>query len=234
MSRPFLNVIAILVIFIAAVAFALYNEIPDGPSTANVATSTPATATTTVTITPTTSTKPVATSTPAIKSITLKAYLTGYAWPDNTPPGSAISHPVIHQEAGGTGTYADPITVAIGHSYINGVDVMDYPTGTRFYMPYLRKYFIAEDTCGDGSTPQNGPCHRLDTPGNEAPAGTQLWLDLWVGGVGSTQPVVLECEDAITGLHTIVMKPSANYVVNPGAIYATSCAPQFSETVVKQ
>lgn len=45
------------------------------------------------------------------------AYTTAFTWFDNTPPGSsAICCPRIHSTAGGTGTYADPITVAIGHS----------------------------------------------------------------------------------------------------------------------
>jgi hypothetical protein len=202
-----------------------------GNQTAIAPTQSIATTTLSVATTTATSTKPVTTKS-AAKPVTIEAYLTGYAWPDNTPPGSAISHPVIHQEAGGTGTYADPITIAIGHSYINGVDIMDYPAGTRFYMPYLRKYFIAEDTCGDGDTPQNVPCHNLHMEGNEAPAGAQAWFDLWVGGVGSSQQVVLACEDAVTGLHTVIMKPSANYLVNPGAVYDTGCAPQFSDVAI--
>lgn len=200
-------------------------------------------ATTTATTTPITTTKPntkpatttQATSTPLAsgeKKIT--AYITGYAWPDNTPPGSAVSHPIIHSDANGTGTFLDPITVAVGHSYINGQDILDYKAGTKFYLPYLHKYFIAEDTCGDGSTPQNGPCHRLDTPGNEAPKGAEAWFDIWVGGVGSSQSVVLECENAITDLHTIIINPGPNYAVNPGAVYASACAPQFSETLLKQ
>jgi hypothetical protein len=234
MSRPILGVIVILVICIAAVAFALSNEAPEVALAPTVATSTPTVATTTSAVTPTPTTKPVATTTPAVKPVTIEAYLTGYAWPDNTPPGSAISNPVIHHEAGGTGTYADPITVAVGHSFINGDDVLDYLAGTLFYMPYLRKYFIAEDTCGDGDTPQNVPCHNLHMAGNEAPAGAEAWLDLWVGGVGSTQSVVLKCEDAITGLHTVIMKPSPNYAVIAGPVYESSCAQQFSDTPVTQ
>src|SRR5437868_3458288 len=68
---------------------------------APVATSTPAAATSTPQ-------KPIekpATTTISAhsKEIKITAYLTGYAWPDNTPPGSAISHPVIHLQADGTG-----------------------------------------------------------------------------------------------------------------------------------
>jgi hypothetical protein len=220
----------------AAVLFAVLSKPVGSPASAVLATTTIETVATTNVTKPTIVVKPIATSTPVehpVKEVTLKAYLTGYAWPDNTPPGSDISHPVLHQEAGGTGTYADPITVAIGHSFINGKDIMDYAAGTVFYMPYLHKYFIAEDTCGDGDTPQNVPCHNLHKAGNEAPAGTEAWLDLWVGGVGSLQSDVLKCEDAITGLHTVLLKPASNYVVSAGAVYDTSCVPQFSDTPIK-
>ena len=41
------------------------------------------------------------------------AYLTGYSYWDNTPPGSsAIARPVVHRRAGGSGTYNDPVTIA--------------------------------------------------------------------------------------------------------------------------
>ena len=231
--RPFLSLLALAVTAYIALAFA---HITATPPVRTVATSTPPKVVTATNIPAAVVDKPRATTTPVktSKEVALRAYLTGYAWPDNTPPGSDISHPVIHHEAGGTGTYEDPITVAIGHSYINGVDIMDYKAGTMFYMPYLHKYFIAEDTCGDGDTPQNVPCHNLHMQGNEAPAGTEVWLDLWVGGVGSTQSVVLLCENAVTGLHKVLLNPDPNYVVNQGAVYDTSCAPQFSDTPTVQ
>src|SRR6187399_1003059 len=88
------------------------------------------------------------------------AYLTGYTYWDNTPPGTAaISHPVIHTQAARTGTFNDPITLAVGHSMASGNDVIDIAPGVKFYMVSLQKYFIVEDTCGDGPHPENGPCH---------------------------------------------------------------------------
>jgi Ca2+-binding RTX toxin-like protein len=91
---------------------------------------------------------------------TVNAYVTMYGYPDNNPAYSAtIAHPVIHQTAGGTGTFEDPITFA--------TDTL--PFGTKIYVPYLQKYFVAEDTIGDGST----------TPGTEH-------VDLWAGGTQST------------------------------------------------
>ncbi len=168
---------------------------------------------------------PAATTTPpATGEIRFTAYTTGYGWPDNTPPGSDISDPVLHQVAGGTGTYGDPITVAVGHTISLGKDTLDYPKGTKFYIPNLRRYFIVEDTCGDGNTPQNGPCHT----GYQGHA----WLDVWVGGVGASSSSVLSCEDTITDLHLVIQNPASSYAVTQGPVFGTSCSAQFGESVV--
>jgi hypothetical protein len=152
------------------------------------------------------------------------AYITGYGWPDNTPPSAEISNPVIHKSAGGAGTYTDPITIAVGHSIISGKDILDYPQGTKFYIPALRRYFIVEDTCGDGGAPQNGPCHT----GYKGYA----WLDAWVGGQNQNSSSVLSCEDSITALHKIIKNPASNYAVVPGPIFGGSCSSLYSETPV--
>jgi hypothetical protein len=153
------------------------------------------------------------------------AYLTAYTYWDNTPPGSSeISNPIIHTLAGGTGTYSDPITVAVGHSITGNVDTLDYPAGTKFYVPNLRKYFIVEDTCGDGSTPQNGPCHT----GYEG----HPWLDLWLDGSNGTKATSDACANAITDLHLIIEDPAPGYAVNPGALYNNGCSSQYGDTVV--
>lgn len=146
----------------------------------------------------------------------IRAYVTGYSWWDNTPPGSAaISNPVLHSVAGGTGTYADPITLAVGHSIVGGRDILDWPAGTRWYIPHLRRYFIVEDTCGDGPTPQNGPCHT----GYPAPATT--WLDVWVGGQNASRRASDATMDAITDVHLVIRNPATDYVVVPGDVTGT-------------
>ena len=146
----------------------------------------------------------------------LSAYVTGYSYWDNTPAGSAqISNPVIHQTAGGTGTYADPITLAVGHSIINGKDILDYPAGTKFYFPYLEKYAIVEDTCGDGSTPQNGPCHT----GYQG----HVWVDLYVDGANVSQSVSNTCMDNITDIHNIIENPASTYTVLTGSVTGSGC-----------
>ena len=122
----------------------------------------------------------------------MQVYLTGYSYWDNTPRGSAqIARPVVHRQAGGIGTYSDPITVAVGHSKSAGRSRMDFPTGTRFYFPNLQKYGIVEDLCGDGPRPQNGPCHS----GYRGLA----WLDIYVGGRSTGEAASNQCMRSITG-----------------------------------
>jgi hypothetical protein len=183
---------------------------------------------TTPTSTQPTSTTPTSTPVPVPSNPNEKrfsAYLTAYTYWDNTPPGSAdISNPIIHQKAGGTGTFSDPITLAVGHSYATGKDVLDYQAGTKFYIPYLKKYFIVEDTCGDGNHPENGPCHS-GYQGNP-------WLDMWIDGANGTRSVTNTCAEDITEIHTVIQNPASNYAVVVGPVFNGSCATQFSDTPV--
>jgi hypothetical protein len=162
----------------------------------------------------------------------IPAYTTGYSYYDNTPPGSAeISHPVLHKKAGGKGTYNDPVTVAVGHSIINGRDILDYKKGTRFYIPNLRKYFIVEDTCGDDRTPQNGPCHSLKM----APKGAKVWLDVWIGGATSTRKQANDCMSKLTDgngeIHTAILNPRKDYVTVSGDIlYKGKCRANYGNS----
>jgi Ni/Co efflux regulator RcnB len=183
--------------------------------------------------TPTATPTPTPTPTPPItQGIDIEAYTTGYGWPDNTPPGGAISNPVIHQTAGGTGTYADPITLAVGHSITNGIDTLDYPAGTIFYIPNVRRYFIVEDTCGDGSDPQAGPCNV------GFPSDTTAWVDMWVGGQGGNTSAVLNCESFLTDTngdaHLIIENPASDYVVVSGPLFGTNgaCTQEYGNTPV--
>ena len=64
---------------------------------------------------------------------------------DNCPPGGDIAHPTIHKEAGGVGTYADPITFAGASKAL--------PPGTIIYVhsAHVQRYAIMEDDCEVGS-----------------------------------------------------------------------------------
>jgi len=89
---------------------------------------------------------------------------------------------------------------------------MDWEQGTKFYMPYLKRYFIVEDTCGDGSTPQNGPCHT------GYPSNATTWLDIWVGGGSLDKSASDACMDKITGVHPVIKNPASTYAVVSGEV----------------
>jgi 3D (Asp-Asp-Asp) domain-containing protein len=83
-------------------------------------------------------------------STTMNVYVTFYGWADNSPPGGAIAYPksggfpTLHDTAGGTGTYADPITFAS--------DRAEFPVGTILYVPFIEKYVMMEDDCVECDT----------------------------------------------------------------------------------
>jgi hypothetical protein len=144
------------------------------------------------------------------------AFLTGYTYWDNTPPGSAaIARPVIHRRAGGSGTYRDPITIAVGHKIEGSRQTLDFPAGTKFYIESLRKYAIVEDVCGDGAKPQNGPCHT----GKDG----RPWLDLYLGGAKASVQEATACAYRITRFQTVVINPVPDYPVVPGEVVTSGC-----------
>ena len=147
-------------------------------------------------------------------STTQQAYLTFYGYWDNTPPGSAIAYPQIHQTAGGTGTYADPITFA--------TDKSELAPGTIIYVPRVEKYFIMEDDCGE--------CDA-DWSGQGPDGGPNLWhFDLWLGGQGGNAMAAIDCEDALTKsnangspfMESAVVDPPSTETYDPTPIFNTS------------
>ena len=161
-------------------------------------------------------------------------YTTAYTWYDNTPAGSAtISHPVLHKTAGGAGTYSDPITIAVGHSLATGKDVLDFPAGTRIYLPDVRRYFIVEDTCGDGKKPEGGPCHQgVNADGTNS----TIWIDMWIGGQSMNAAGADKCASKVTDVHTAVFNPASNYAVAPGAgvIHDGKCDAGYGNALMKK
>lgn len=143
-------------------------------------------------------------------------YLTGYTFWDNTPPGSSeIARPILRNKAGGTGTWQSPITIAVGHRIEGGRQTLDFAAGTRFYLPRLQKYAIVEDVCGDGATPQNGPCHS----GHDG----HPWLDIWIGGKSMTAAETDACARRITAVQPIILDPPSNLPVQKGEIASNGC-----------
>ena len=145
------------------------------------------------------------------------AFVTAYTWADNTPAGGDISHGVWHREAGGTGTFEDPVTLAVGHDLSSGVDVLDWPAGTRFYDPALRVYLGVEDTCGDGPSPQAGACH---VPGEGAAPGVETQVDVWIDGRSLSAGASARCAGAVTSSRWLIVNPQPGYPVQPGEIAA--------------
>ncbi|WP_200947962.1 hypothetical protein [Arthrobacter sp. Soil763] len=161
-------------------------------------------------------------------------YTTAYTWYDNTPAGSAtISHPILHKTAGGTGTYQDPITIAVGHSTATGKDVLDVPAGTRIYLPDVRRYFIVEDSCGDGDEPQGGPCHQGT---NVNGTNSTIWIDMWIGGQSMSSDGADACASKVTNVRTAVFNPASDYAVAPGAgvIHDGKCDAGYGNTLLKR
>jgi hypothetical protein len=126
--------------------------------------------------------------------------LTFYGAVDNDPPGSTeIAYPNSrHPGAGGTGSYADPLTLA--------TDPRELPPGSTVYVPFLKKYFVMEDDCAE--------CIQ-DWSASKKPH-----LDLWMSATGGAD--LLRCEDALTpdDPAPVRVNPPADLPVDPRALFA--------------
>ncbi|WP_214365396.1 hypothetical protein [Pseudonocardia sp. H11422] len=131
---------------------------------------------------------------------TFTTLVTFYAAYDNDPPGSrAIAYPnARHSEAGGTGTYADPVTLA--------GDARELPVGTVVYYAPLRKYFVMEDMCA--SCIERWESSRTHH------------VDLWTGS--ATDSGVTACQEALTpaGPVTVELDPPAGRPVDTTPLYS--------------
>ena len=135
-------------------------------------------------------------------STTSSVQVTYYGAYDNDPPGStAIAHPVLHSGAGGTGTYADPLTFA------SPAGAGAYPWGTIIYVPIVQKYFLREDECATSWTAPNG-------------CGAVSHVDLYVGNP-STDRAVVACENALTtdDNQTIIVDPAPDLTYDATTIW---------------
>lgn len=138
----------------------------------------------------------------------VSVYATFYGWADNSPPGGAIAYPksdgnpTVHDTAGGSGTYADPITFA--------TDKAELPVGTLLYVPFIEKYVVMEDDCVE--------CDSDWTSAHK-------WhIDLWMNSNGTESSAALSsCEDRWTRTSTPVeVNPPAGRPVTPSPLFDPS------------
>jgi hypothetical protein len=130
---------------------------------------------------------------------TLSLYVTFYGWVDNSPPGNAIAYPksdgypTVHNGAGGTGTYADPITFA--------TDKAEFAPGTLLYLPFAQKYAMMEDDCVECDSDWTSSHKRH--------------IDVWMNSNGSEMgSALLDCEDQWTmNAATVEVSPPEGRVV---------------------
>ncbi|HET6274562.1 MAG TPA: hypothetical protein VFE16_01325 [Candidatus Cybelea sp.] len=147
----------------------------------------------------------------------VSATITFYGWPDNSPPGNQIAHPVIHKRAGGDGTYCNPTTFATERANDKTI-----PYGIKIYVPFIKQYFIREDLCAS-----SGP-----TKGSGSQGCHKLWFDLWIGGTAKSKSHdVIACERKLTpgGEVAVTLWPRDGMpVAHSGPIYRDQPPPNGS------
>lgn len=167
-------------------------EAPPSTSATPTTTSSTTTApppTSTTTSAPKKTTKPPAPKVDA--SPNASGPITFYAAADNDPAGSReIAFPGLHREAGGTGTFADPLTFAAA----KGV----FKPGTKVYVPDVQRYFILEDSCATCSGPH---------------------IDLWTGSAVDSGVIRCEESLTKSGSRPYQVNPPAGLPVVAGDLY---------------
>ncbi|MCJ1442868.1 MAG: hypothetical protein MMC23_003365 [Stictis urceolatum] len=134
--------------------------------------------------------------------------VTFYGYPDNDPPGADTAHDCggRNYQAGGLGTYDDPLTFATAPGEFDVCEIV--------YLPLLKKYLRYEDDCAQCESDwDNGQYH----------------IDIWTGSStddgGQNQ---IDCEDQLTsgGNYDIIRQPGSDYEVDQAALYDGSCHPE--------
>jgi hypothetical protein len=134
--------------------------------------------------------------------------VTFYGWDDNCPPGNAIAYPkssgfpTVHDAAGGTGSYTDPISFA--------TDKSELPIGSLVYAPFIEKYLVMEDDCGGCVTDWSK---------------SMKWhIDVWMNSDGTEKASALfACEDQWTqNATTIEIDPPPGRTVTTTPLFDPS------------
>ncbi|KAI4655776.1 hypothetical protein J4E93_000491 [Alternaria ventricosa] len=130
-------------------------------------------------------------------------------YPDNDPPGPATAYDCgRNYEAGGTGTYADPLTFASAPGEFEPCEII--------WDPYTRKYLRFEDFCA-----------QCDADWNASPRINHI--DLWTGSTtvngGDEQ---IQCENDLTPgerSQTIVRNPWDGFEPDTTELYVKGASP---------
>ena len=145
-------------------------------------------------------------------STTTNMFVTYYGWYDNSPPGAGIAYPGLHNTAGGTGTFANPITFAS--------DKSELKAGTKIYYAAVKKYFVMEDDCTE--------CDE-DWTGQGPDGGPKFWhVDMWTGGKGGNEKAAIDCEDALTQSNPDGSPKQTPVIVNPPSNETVDSTPLFN------
>ena len=108
----------------------------------------------------------------------------------------------MHDAAGGTGTFADPITFA--------TDKSEFAPGTVLYVPFIEKYVIMEDDCAECDTDWSAhQKHHID-----------IWMN---SSAAESSNALIQCEDSWT-------RTAADVEVNPPSSRAVTTAPLLDPT----
>jgi hypothetical protein len=96
---------------------------------------------------------------------------------------SACGSTTFHNAAGGTATYADPITFATAPT--------EFSPGVRLYVPFIEKYVVMGDSCGQCTTDWS--------------SSRKYHIDLWMNSNGTESATALtNCEGSRTRTQTEV------------------------------
>jgi hypothetical protein len=167
---------------------------------------------------------------PAAETIVTIASTTAYALREKTPAGGQ-GRP--NGAGGATGTYSDPITVTAGNAKAAAHTGLDVKAGTLIYLPDVRRYFIVDDSCGEGTGPQGSPCRQGDDADD---ATSTIWIDMWLGGRSMSAEEADNCAARVTEVQAAVLNPASNYAVAPGTgvIHDGICDAGYGNTPVQQ
>jgi hypothetical protein len=119
----------------------------------------------------------------------------------------------MHNSAGGSGTYANPVTMGASKSAIN--------IGSILYVPALKKYVVTEDSC-DNRLSSTTTCY------NDWTYSGQRDVFIWIGGNGYSSGYTLSQCDAALRNHIAQSSAGSVLVPNPPSNLAVDTTPLFN------